>query len=61
MANSSPNNCFVSITPGHLIDASSVCQQSPESFDSMFSRLEFSKEVQKQGQRTEGGMEMIGE
>lgn len=50
---STPNNSFVSISSIHLINASAICQLSPVSFNSMFSGLEFSKEIEKQ--KTKGG------
>lgn len=45
---STPNNSWASISFIYLINTSAICPQSPDCFDSMFSRLEFSKGVEKQ-------------
>lgn len=58
---STPNNSFASISSIHLISASAICQQSPGSFSSMFSRLEFSEEAEKERTKDwEGRCPLIG-
>lgn len=59
---STHNNSLTSISSTHLINASAICQQSPVSFDSMFARLEFSEEVEKQRKKdVEGRWTLIVE
>lgn len=54
---STPSNHFAYISSIYLINASAICQHIPGSFNSMFSRLEFSERVEKERTKDWDGRE----